>query len=764
MRGRLGAISAVIAVIFLFALLAGCSQTAQQREEAHIDKGKQYLAGKQYRKAWIEFRVAAQNMPKDALPVYLLGMTYLSGGAYRSAAEAFQKAVTMNPKLEAAQYQLALFKVGTTKPELLNEAKQVLSGWTVNHPKDAEAFAALGFVDAKLGNRDEAIRMLETAGAKDGATIRVASAVVAVYAARGDGNSVKEVAATLARKLPHSPEAAVLNAEVSLAARDTATGDAEINRALALKSDFRPALQLRLRREVAMDDTLRAEQTALALSRLPQGDLWGTYARQLFSEKKIDQGIAEFERQLKVHNNDVLVRNDYASALLTAGRRKEAEAVVGATLEKHPSDVTALLLRTILEIDRGSLDAASRDIQKLRKLQVSAAQVSFQESRIFAARGETFREGDLLADALKSDPGMLAARLELAHILSVSGKGRNAIAILDETPAPQKRSAEFMLNRNMALLAAGEWKEARQSVDKALSVARLPGFLYQDAVLRVQDNDLSGAQRSLEEAFHRAPSNTPILRMLGDIMRRQGEFPQFLGMVKDAVAKNAGSAPLQTALGGLLAGEGDKAGARAAFEAAKAAGATVDPEIEIALLDLRAGAVDNAHERLLNLVKEHDSARARQVLAEIEMRSGSGDGPVRHYLKALEMEPSNAIVMNNLAGYLALHQKKYDDALFWGQKALALAPDSPIVEDTVGWTYYLQGKYSLAEPFLEKSAKAADRPAAHYHLAAVLAKMGDIARGRKEYEQALSQDAQSPERPMVAALYGNPLPEQDKKK
>jgi Tfp pilus assembly protein PilF len=350
---------------------------------------------------------------------------------------------------------------------------------------------------------------------------------------------------------------------------------------------------------------------------------------------------------------------------------------------------------------------------------------------------------------------MLAARLELGRILSVSGKGRNAIAILDETPAPQKRTSVFMLNRNMALLAAGDWTEARQSVDKALAVSRVPGFLYQDAVLRVQNNDLPGAQKSLEEAFHQAPSDTPILRMLGEIMRRQGEFPRFLAMVKDAVGKNPGSAPLQHALGGLLEANGDAAGARTAFEAAKAAGSTVGPEIEIALLDLRAGAVDKAHERLSNLVKEHDSARARQVLAEIEMRSGSGDGPVRHYLKALQLEPGNAVVMNNLAGYLAFRQKKYDDALFWGQKALALAPNSAVVEDTVGWTYYLQGKYDQAEPYLEKSAKAADRPTAHYHLAAVLARTGDVVRGKSEYELALKQDPRSAEKPIVALLYGN---------
>jgi len=76
----------------------------------------------------------------------------------------------------------------------------------------------------------------------------------------------------------------------------------------------------------------------------------------------------------------------------------------------------------------------------------------------------------------------------------------------------------------------------------------------------------------------------------------------------------------------------------------------------------------------MNLVKVHDSVLARMALADIEMRFASGDGPIGHYLKALELEPGNTLVVNNLAGYLAFHQKNYDDALFWAQKALALAP------------------------------------------------------------------------------------------
>ena len=117
------------------------------------------------------------------------------------------------------------------------------------------------------------------------------------------------------------------------------------------------------------------------------------------------------------------------------------------------------------------------------------------------------------------------------------------------------------------------------------------------------------------------------------------------------------------------------------------------------------------------------------MLAEIETKKGSSaDVIIQDYLKALELEPQNAAAMNNLADVLASRKSKYDDALFWAQKALAQKPNSPIVEDTIGWIYYREGKYGDALPYLEKSAKQMDRPVAHYHLAGVLAKSGDPGR------------------------------------
>ena len=160
--------------------------------------------------------------------------------------------------------------------------------------------------------------------------------MISIYAARGDAETAKQIALDISTRLPNSPDAAILRAQVSFAMRDMADTDAQISRALSLKRDFRPALEMRLRREVMNGDEQGAEQTTQQLAELPQERTWGAYARLLFAEKKIDQGIAEYEHVLKEHKDNNDLRDDYSSTLLTYGRTKEATDVVAGTLKKTP--------------------------------------------------------------------------------------------------------------------------------------------------------------------------------------------------------------------------------------------------------------------------------------------------------------------------------------------------------------------------------------------------------------------------------------------
>jgi Tfp pilus assembly protein PilF len=152
--------------------------------------------------------------------------------------------------------------------------------------------------------------------------------------------------------------------------------------------------------------------------------------------------------------------------------------------------------------------------------------------------------------------------------------------------------------------------------------------------------------------------------------------------------------------------------------------------------------------------KNTTTPKCRNLLAELELRAGdSPETAVKEYAQALKLEPSNVPALNGMANLLANRQHKYDDAAFWAQKAVALMPDNPSVEDTLGWIFYQQGKYRDAMPLLTKSAKTFDRPAAHYHLAAVWAKLGDRERGRQEYNLAVKEDPKSAERQGVGPLF-----------
>ena len=179
--------------------------------------------------------------------------------------------------------------------------------------------------------------------------------------------------------------------------------------------------------------------------------------------------------------------------------------------------------------------------------------------------------------------------------------------------------------------------------------------------------------------------------------------------------------------------------------------ATID--VRIAKIDMQTGALESAGQRLTSLIAHRDNSAARMLLAEIELRKGSSNGAIAHYLKAIDLEPSNIAAMNNLAALMPLTASTGSDALFWALKALARSPSNPIVEDTVGWIYYRQGKYGDALPFLERSLKALDRPLAHYHLGAALMKSGDMTRGRREYELGVKEAPQSSARTEGGELY-----------
>jgi Flp pilus assembly protein TadD len=109
------------------------------------------------------------------------------------------------------------------------------------------------------------------------------------------------------------------------------------------------------------------------------------------------------------------------------------------------------------------------------------------------------------------------------------------------------------------------------------------------------------------------------------------------------------------------------------------------------------------------------------------------------YRRALELKPADYVAANNLASSLADQDAGLDEALRYGRLALASAPNSPAVQDTVGWIYFRKGSMEEAYPLLSAAAGGlGDNPTVRYHHAMILARRGETASAAAELEAAFS--------------------------
>ncbi|MBI2645736.1 MAG: tetratricopeptide repeat protein, partial [Deltaproteobacteria bacterium] len=120
--------------------------------------------------------------------------------------------------------------------------------------------------------------------------------------------------------------------------------------------------------------------------------------------------------------------------------------------------------------------------------------------------------------------------------------------------------------------------------------------------------------------------------------------------------------------------------------------------------------------------KQGDTERALSVMQDI-----------------LKANPKNPDALNYV-GYTYVTQKqKLDEAEALIKKALALKPGEGYVEDSLGWLYYVQGKYKKAKDILEKAVQMrSDEAVILDHLADTYLKLGETEKAYLTYQKAMN--------------------------
>ncbi len=117
------------------------------------------------------------------------------------------------------------------------------------------------------------------------------------------------------------------------------------------------------------------------------------------------------------------------------------------------------------------------------------------------------------------------------------------------------------------------------------------------------------------------------------------------------------------------------------------------------------------------------------------------------YEKALVQNPSNVLVLNNYAYFLAVEGKDLRRAERMSAQAVKAEPDNATYLDTYAWIFFKQGNYSLARLYLQNALDKMEEPNAelYEHYGDVLIMLGEEDEALTYWQKALDAGIESPE-------------------
>lgn len=120
---------------------------------------------------------------------------------------------------------------------------------------------------------------------------------------------------------------------------------------------------------------------------------------------------------------------------------------------------------------------------------------------------------------------------------------------------------------------------------------------------------------------------------------------------------------------------------------------------------------------LTELPESNDLLYARAMLAVRMEQLELAEQDLR---AIIQREPDHAIALNALGYTLSDRTDRHGEALRLIERALALAPDNPAIQDSMGWVLFKLGRAEAALPYLEAAAAAEPHPEIVAHLVETL--------------------------------------------
>jgi tetratricopeptide (TPR) repeat protein len=454
------------------------------------------------------------------------------------------------------------------------------------------------------------------------------------------------------------------------------------------------------------------------------------------SEKELNALIQELNSQK--------ARKVLAEIKLETGKPGDAKPIVDAILKENEKDLDGKYLKGRIALSEKRLEEAKALFGEVVKQDAAMARAHLYNGLTYIMQGYLDVGKKEVQEAVKLNPNSIRGHLVLGELYlrtnAPAAAENEALEVLRRNPANMQAAALY----GDSFLDRKEWKKAEQ-VYEAL-IKQMPenplGYFRMGISKKAQDKPTEAAGY-FSRAVERNPKDLTSVNEYVFALAAAKQSDKGKKVLDGYLAKEPKNPLLWEMAGRYDILFGKPVDAESDFlKAIELAPEFTQPYYELGVLYAAQKKLPEAEAKFGKVIeKDGKNVGAHTLLGMVQNSLGKIDEANKHYRRALELSPKNALAANNLAANLTDSGGNLDEALKFAQIAREAAPESPNIADTLGWIYYKKGLIDTAYPLLSDASRKLEKNAVvRYHHGMALSKKGKTKEAAAELKAALALD------------------------
>jgi tetratricopeptide (TPR) repeat protein len=449
------------------------------------------------------------------------------------------------------------------------------------------------------------------------------------------------------------------------------------------------------------NDSVKAEAAFKgAVAAEPDNDEALVSLAQFYSEMGQGQQAAKLLEKASTHNQNPRLLAMLGEAYEKNHEYEKAVEVFRRALEQDKDDPDLLrsLGTDLLASDQ--YDEALKVFQEVVKADPQDATAYLRIGQIYRQKRQFTRAKDNFRKAQALQPDSPEITYNLAIVEEMDGAPEESIRllkkVLDDTAKPEGMSYT-----------------APEKQNRAVFMERL-GSLYRN------QEKFAEAETTFRQMIATDPDNAPYAEIkVIEVLRLAREYQKARQEADAAVKKYPDDRSLRMARAGLLADLGSVDASVKELRDMLQSKPGADPkkdedehrEIYVNLTQIfeHAKRFDEALDAIQHAEKLANDKDQKELIyyfwGGVYERDKKVEEAEKYFRKALELNPDSSMTLNYLGYMLADNGLRLDEATKLIGRALELDPQNGAYMDSLGWAYFKQKRYDLAEQYLLKAAQ-----------------------------------------------------------